>query len=103
MTLNQSFKELTSTRVAKYCGDRQPGPQEEDTNSLKVVLHSDEEGTRNGFRAKYEFIKRPAQDKRQLNLLQSIMIDDVYCIALHKYECTRVCLQVCIIYVHMIA
>lgn len=53
-------------QVGHYCGERFPGPQDEDSQILKVILHSDDEGVRKGFRAKYEFLKRQPPHKSKM-------------------------------------
>ena len=56
---------LEETLIGHYCGENLPGPQvsEENASMMKVELTSNEEGVKQGFRAKYEFIEKTPSNR----------------------------------------
>ena len=70
-------------QVGHYCGERFPGPQDEDSQILKVILHSDDEGARKGFRAKYEFLKRQPLHKSKIFSCTNFNVASGICLLHH--------------------
>lgn len=52
-----TYKDGTEKLVGRYCGMTAPGPIESNlgATSVKIILHSDQEGVFSGFKARYTF------------------------------------------------
>jgi len=67
-SLIKKTRQQLEQSVGQYCGLQLPGPIDEDGNAMKIILISDKEGVAQGFKAKYEFIKRTNSSERTFNL-----------------------------------
>ncbi|ESO02461.1 hypothetical protein HELRODRAFT_161732 [Helobdella robusta] len=68
----QQVENLEFVPVGHYCGERFPGPQDEDSQIMRVTLNSDGHTVYKGFRARYEFVKRQPPDKKCFHSITNI-------------------------------